>query len=600
MADNKVTRIYSNFRGVDFRGEDGINISRSPDSLNMWRDYQETGSITNRPKGVEQTGLDLIDDTIYGIYFFKDNVLVHSGFSLIEILPDGTNRSARQGSRQGNGAGFVFEDKFYFLDGHLYSKYGLTKLEDGSEDYRAELVEGYIPTTSIGRTPSGKNEVSQDVNLLSNRRINTFRVSKDNTETDFYLDAEQIEVTSSKALDWAPIIVKTINVKEEDSKIFEIGTDYTVDEFKGIVQFKTAPKPPAYLTEGQDYISVEFYKEVDRDKIFECTMAQIFDNRVFFTGNPNYQNVIFHSRLYDPTYFSDLDYYYEGFDKSKITGMVSSNNALLVFREPSDENATIFYHTSATDEEYGRIYPNSSSNISIGCIGKAINFNDDIVFFSDRGMEGISGDITTEQVLGHRSTMVDAKMLEDIEKYKKMQLAEWQGYLLVFIGNKVFVADSRAMFTNENHVEYDWFYWDLSSDGILDDEDVTATGVKGERLYVGTSKGRLFVFDKNNQGDGGVECWWTTPKDKFSASNRLKTTNKRGCVVEAKGDVTVFAKTEDSDYEEVGQFNAVQDYFSARVKRKKFKDIQLKFYSKTGFTLEAATLEAYICGYIKR
>ena len=44
-----VPRIYSNFRGVDFRGED-INIVRSPDSLNMWKDYKEVDSIRTRPE----------------------------------------------------------------------------------------------------------------------------------------------------------------------------------------------------------------------------------------------------------------------------------------------------------------------------------------------------------------------------------------------------------------------------------------------------------------------------------------------------------------------------------------------------------------------
>ena len=45
---NLISRIYSNFRGVDFRGEE-INLVRSPDSLNMWKDYKETESIRTRP-----------------------------------------------------------------------------------------------------------------------------------------------------------------------------------------------------------------------------------------------------------------------------------------------------------------------------------------------------------------------------------------------------------------------------------------------------------------------------------------------------------------------------------------------------------------------
>ena len=44
-----ITRNYGNFRGVDFRGEDINNLARSPDSINMWKDYKEVKSIRTRP-----------------------------------------------------------------------------------------------------------------------------------------------------------------------------------------------------------------------------------------------------------------------------------------------------------------------------------------------------------------------------------------------------------------------------------------------------------------------------------------------------------------------------------------------------------------------
>ena len=56
----------------------------------------------------------------------------------------------------------------------------------------------------------------------------------------------------------------------------------------------------------------------------------------------------------------------------------------------------------------------------------------------------------------------------------------------------------------------------------------------------------------------------------------------------------------DSGFELIGTYEDVEDYFVSRIKRKKFKDIQLKFYSKTRFSLETATLECFIGGYIKR
>jgi glucan phosphorylase len=115
-------------------------------------------------------------------------------------------------------------------------------------------------------------------------------------------------------------------------------------------------------------------------------------------------------------------------------------------------------------------------------------------------------------------------------------------------------------------------------------------------LYLGTNDGVYTLTD--NTCD--IESYWTTPLDKFKTPHKLKTTNKRGCVVEATGDISVYAKTEDTDFELIGTYENITDYFVSRIKKKKFKDIQLKFYSKTRFSLETATLECFIGGYIKR
>ena len=72
--DGKVNRIYSNFRGVDFRGEE-INLIRSPDALNVWKDYKETESIRTRP---EMELKESFSAPIYGVFFYKGTMLVHS------------------------------------------------------------------------------------------------------------------------------------------------------------------------------------------------------------------------------------------------------------------------------------------------------------------------------------------------------------------------------------------------------------------------------------------------------------------------------------------------------------------------------------------
>ena len=557
--DSVVSRIYSNFRGVDFRGEE-INLVRSPDSLNVWKDYRETESIRTRPEIELQVEFPA---TVYGIFFYKDTKIVHSGKNLYKVSAAGDKVILFSEMNKATSNAFVFEDIFYIKDGVNYLQYDGTTVKS---------VQGYIPTTSIGRGAMGGGTVYEDVNMLSDYRINSFLA--DGGSLDFYLDVINIDE------DFVPVV--TI-----DGAV--VGTDkYTVDYENGQIKMSYAPDAPK--TDGQDNVFIKFKKAIPKYKasIMGCKMLQVFDNRVFVSGNKDFPNVVWHCSLNDPSYFSDLDYYREGMDSAQIKGLVAGNNALWVFREPSSANTTVFYHTPTLDEEYGKIYPSSHSSVTTGCVGKAINFNDDIVFFSERGMEGISGDITTEQVLAHRSSLVDRKLTAEAY-YKNMILAEWEGYLLVFIGNKVYLADSRTAFSNEGHLEYEWFYWELS-------KAVTCTCVQDGVLYLGTDTGVYTLTDN----EAAVESWWVTPKDKFKHPHKLKTTNKRGCVAEATGDISVYAKLEDTDFEFIGTYENITDYFVSRIKRKKFKDIQLKFHSNTRFSLETVTLECFVGGYIKR
>jgi hypothetical protein len=555
-----VPRVYTSFRGVDFRGEE-INLVRSPDALNVWKDYKELDSIRTRPD-IELK--ESFDTPIWGVFFYTvgntEMMLVHSGTKLYKIVK-GVRTLLYEGLNPRKSYSFIYNNIWYFKDGINYLQF------DG--ETIGEVV-GFVPTTSIGRKPAGGGTTYEDVNMLTGWRINTFLA--DGETKEYYLDAQKIDG------DAQPIV--TVNGSEV--------TAFTVDALKGKITFNVAPEEP--LTDGQDNVTIKFRRTVPgyRDRINQCTLLQVFDNRVFFSGNPDYPNTVWHSSLNEPAYCSDLDYYNEGLDLSPVRAMVAGNNALWVFKEPSQANTAIFYHNPVIDADYGKIYPSTHSSITTGCIGAGINFNDDIAFFSDRGMEAINGDVTTEQVVAHRSSMVDRKLLSEAG-YTDMVLEEWEGYLLVFIGNKVYLADSRAMFTNENHNEYEWFYWEL-------DKEVTCTKVHEGILYLGTTDGLYTLTDLEK----AVESYWTTPLDKFKHPQYQKTTNKRGCVVEATGDITVHAKTDRTGWEHIGDYKGVTDYFVSRIKRKKFKDIQLKFSSNTRFSLEMATLECFIGGYIKR
>ena len=567
VSGSLITRNYAEFRGVDFSNNE-VSLVRSPDSLNMWKDYKNSlgKQIETRP---EIELVETYNNTIFGLFFYKvgntEMTIVHSGTKLYKVV-GATQTELFTGMNPRRSNAFVYNNVLYIKDGINYLKY------DGSV---CSQVVGFIPTTSIGRKPSGGGTTYQDVNMLSAWRKNTFVA--DGESTEYFLDAQNIDGE-------APIVKVNGDVKT-------YGTDFDYDTTRGKVTFTTAPSEP--LTTGQDNVEITYKKTVSgyADRINKCTLLQVFDNRVFFSGNQDYPNTVWHSSLNDPSYCSDLDYYNEGLDLSPVKSMVAGNNALWVFKEPSQANTTVFYHNPTIDSEYGKIYPSTHSSISTGCVATGINFNDDIVFFSDRGMEAINGDVTTEQVVAHRSSLIDNKLLNE-SNYKNMILEEWEGYLLVIIGNKVYLADSRAMFTNENHNEYEWFYWELS-------KNITCTQVKDGTLYLGTSEG---IYKLTNTSDTrAVYSYWTTPEDEFKYPQYQKTTNKRGCVIDMTGaKVKVSVKTDNKNFEDINTYTNVKGYVVSRIKKKKWKSIQIKFSSDKPFGLKSSTLEAFVGGYVKR
>lgn len=469
VSGDLITRVYSNFRGVDFSNTE-VALYRSPDAINMWKDYKKMGtSIETRPDIVLFKELK---NTVYGLFFYTinqvDHMIIHCGVSLYDynMKTKELKIIKEKGMNIRKSQSFIYRNILYIKDGLNYLQY------DGET---CKEVIGYIPITTIGKAPSGGGTTNQEVNLLTGVRENSF--CADGESTEYVLDASELDAGYQEK-----VFINDVEKTE----------GFTVDKVSGKVKFTTAPEKP--LTDGQDNVVIRFSKTIpgNRDKINKCTILEVFDNRVFFSGNQDYPNTVFHTMLDEPKYCSDLDYYNEGADISPVRGMVAGNNALWVIKEPSQANTAIFYHNPTIDSEAGKVYPSEHSSISTGCIGAAINFNDDIVYFSNRGMEGISGDITTEQVISHRSSLVDSKLLQE-ENYKDMILVEYEGYLLVIIKDKIYLADSRAMFTNENHNEYEWFYWNI------DIEPTCAVVYNGE-LWLGSKQG-IFKIGKASENN---------------------------------------------------------------------------------------------------
>jgi hypothetical protein len=132
----------------------------------------------------------------------------------------------------------------------------------------------------------------------------------------------------------------------------------------------------------------------------------------------------------------------------------------MVLKGDTAQDGSIFYHTaqSADNDITPRIYPSVEGVPGLGCTGVAVNFRDDCVFLSKRGLEAVAKQtVNLERTVQHRSTNIDA--LFKGKDLTKARVAEWCGYLLILIDGELFLADSRQMFEGiGGAIEYEWYY----------------------------------------------------------------------------------------------------------------------------------------------
>ena len=601
-----IKRTYADFSGVDFLNEPTlVSITRSPDALNVWKNYRDAQGtcIETRPgyRKIAQIG-----NRINGIYIFSlTKALIHSGTVLYEwsnFPSEPTSETLKQLYADMNNKRSKYnklDSKLYINDGKNYLVYDGTILKKVKD-------EAFVPRTTISRTAGnmGGGETLQDVNLLQPKRINSF--VGDGTSKIFYLDAQNIDSTT---------VTATVDNKKQTEN-----SNFTVDRVNGKVTFNTAPSKPNLS--GEDNVFITFSKTISgyEDRINKCTKALLFDNRMFFTGNPDFPNAVFHSELNNPAYISDLSYYEDGSSDSSITGMTVGNNVLWIFKNLDQNNANVFYHEPTLDLEHGKIYPTKQGNVSVGCYVDSTNFQDDIVYLSRYGLEGISTEkIDSKQAIAHRSFMVDVKMTNE-NNYKDAMMTEYQGYLLILVNGKIYLADSRQKYANLDSFGYEWFYWDFT--------DINPILLKeyNDKLYIGTDNGSIFILEGTNDNGKTIISYWTTPMDNFGYNNQLKTTNKRGGLAKIKtipnGLIKIARRTDKSseykyttrksangfsfeslDFRNFSFITTDKSYVLYKIKEKKLNELSLKFYSDEKdkpFGIFSSTIEAFVGGYIKK
>ena len=362
-------------------------------------------------------------------------------------------------------ASFNHFDKTYILDGKNFL---VISWSIEAQNYTAYSVAGndaYIPTTYVALRPSDTKEdidgkKKNHLNFLQPKFRTTFVA--DGTTTKYYL-VNKFQSISEVLL--------------YDTKL-ESGA-YNVNTEEGYIEFNEPPEKPEDkgYPAGYDGLVITASYEYDKQvsQITGCTLYALFDGRVFFSGNPLSPNTLYWCSLNPDTALPDVSYWgmYDHIqvgqeDNAPITGLVPVANTLMVLKGDSKSDGSVYYVTpeATGDKLYPVTYVKQSGLNGIGCLGASCNFLDDPVFVSRLGLEGV-GQLSTrlERAIEHRSSLVDAKLCN--EDLKTAKLVEWDGYLVLLVNGRIYLADSRQRYTHETGVmQYEWYY--LEDIGVYD------------------------------------------------------------------------------------------------------------------------------------
>lgn len=546
---------------------------------------------------------------------------------------------------------FRFGEKLMILDGSQI--WVAEKSEDTTDNrYSILALPGdalYIPTTYHNLVQEGDNDPlkteKDQRNLLSPHFKNEFYGTENDTQT----------LTPMSPFDEYDVVVKKRTYVEgrENETILARDEDYSVDKGKVIVQMKSN-KDETFIVQAK-YLDGESVSEKYKKIISGCTIACLFDNRIFLSGNKDYPNTVWFATPLDRTNytvsFGANDSFDDGVNNVPITGMVPIGDNLLVLKETAEDGGAAFIHKKllTEDDVVTKAYPREQGLQGIGCLGACANFFDDPVFVSKIGLSALGQlSVRNERALEHRSTLIDAKLTKmDLEK---AFIEEWNGYLLLFVDGCMFMADSRQRYVDDlGVVQYEWYY--IEGVGVYEGQTMTkedgfvggvfhpATCAKtiNDNVFFGTSSGVVCAFNFDQRTEAGtfrptsytfdgrkIVCGCATKMDNCGIPHLTKSTVKKSMVIKIKSLPTSVVKVnvrtnrdpykmvnrigtalfsfEDMDFGDFSFLLSDSGLITVREKEKKWVEKQIYIYSDEymkPFALFYMGFRYYVAGRFK-
>ena len=559
VSPNEIhTKYYALFRGVDFSKDASmVDDEHSPDARNI---ISDSGGFPEKRIGW-RTVMNF-SAPINGIFRFgaegKECTIVHAGTELYKLAGEEKKLLIRDIADR-KSVGKYFKGKLCILTGEEFLVFDGEKCVCAGE---CEGV--YAPTTLISRGPMyvGSADIYKDetflawkesgimknkdgsavesgvmpedagVNLVSPKRKNSFEYPKKSYAT-FILDAT-IDEGSRVIMRYIPtgevLFDVTVRMSADIARYYhpEKG-DIINGDLLGDISTETAPYDDYRIVIGNskkngcgyvicnpittnitgyfripgiDDFSIEYSHKVDghADRINKCTVLDVFENRVFFSGNPDFPNADWYSGVNDPLYIPDINYTEIGLDSSGIMGYLRTGDSQAILKSDGD-GATIYMRSYQMQSDGKVIFPLRQGTSGLGAISKSavLTFLDDPLYLTRNGVYAIAmQDISSERALNIRSTRINRKLLGE-EKLSDALMCEWNGYMLLAINGNVYVADAAQKqfpLNKTNTFEYEWYFWTDIPARVMHSD--------GGELFFGTEDGRLCKFNtdlRNSRGE---------------------------------------------------------------------------------------------------
>ena len=397
------------------------------------------------------------------------------------------------GMNERKSTSFYANERIYVLDGKNFFSLGIENEQVKAYNLKANV---YVPTKTVGTVMGGAYAASgvelEQRNILTEYFKETFIA--DGESTVFQLSERELVGIEAGSTSIYPDEISVsvygdrLEMSEEDPGDGKNAIKYFFPEIGQVVLWRSPPKPEEVtVREGQtalpdtkypsNYAGIEIrarkrlktiagveLTDGGASVIKKCTVACLYDNRVFLSGNPELPNVIFYSKMIDGapdlTYFGIADYVVDGFSSSPVTAMMQVADTLMVLKADTQQEGSVFYHTPTVTESavQPKIYPSTQGLAGVGCLGACRNFLDDPIFISKYGVEAMGKlSVRYERAIEHRSSLIDP-VLTALD-LKNASLEEWGGYLVLLVDGKIFLADSRQRYTHDIGVmQYEWYY----------------------------------------------------------------------------------------------------------------------------------------------